>query len=76
MSATKRIDVRGMTCSDAVVRLHKAIAPLDEGSLVHIVADDEDVLADLERYAKRGGHAWGGARPSGGALEAEVRRGA
>jgi TusA-related sulfurtransferase len=76
VSETKRIDLRGMTCSDAVVRLHKTITPLAEGSLVRVLADDEAVLADLERYAKRAGHAWRRARGRNGDEEAEVRRGA
>lgn len=71
------LDVRGLACSDAVVRLHKALAPLGEGSLVRVVASDPDVVADLKRYATRSGHAWGGVREGeGGRLEVEVRRGA
>jgi TusA-related sulfurtransferase len=72
-----RIDVSGLTCSDAVVRLHKAITPLKEGALVHITADDWAVLVDLKKYAQRGGHRWvAEARAAGGSYEVEVRRGA
>jgi TusA-related sulfurtransferase len=76
MSPT-RIDVSGLTCSDAVVRLHKAITPLREGARVHITADDWAVLVDLKQYASRGGHTWVAERkdPSG-TYEVEVRRGA
>jgi len=71
-----RLDVRGMTCSDAVVRLHKAISPLPQGGTVVVVSDDKEVVADLRKYAKRGGHLWAGERPGlQGALECEVRRG-
>jgi len=71
-----RIDVRGMACSDAVVKLHKTIVPLPAGTSVFVVADDEGVVADLRKYAARGGHHWSHeqrrARP---VIEAEVRRG-
>jgi len=71
-----RIDVRGMTCSDAVVRLHKTISPLPAGGLVIVTSDDEDVVSDLRKYATRGGHAWVGARRADrGTIECEVRRG-
>lgn len=71
-----RVDVRGMDCSDAVVKLHKNLMPLPPGTLVLVVADDEGVVSDLRKYAARGGHLWSheqrGAPP---VVEAEVRRG-
>lgn len=71
-----RLDVRGMTCSDAVVRLHKTISPLPHGHTVIVLSDDHEVVADLRKYAKRGGHTWAGERAGlGGMLECEVRRG-
>ena len=75
--APARIDVSGLTCSDAVVRLHKTLTPLKEGALVHITADDWAVLVDLKKYATRGGHTWVSERkaPSGN-YEVEVKRGA
>lgn len=74
---THRIDVSGMTCSDAVVRLHKTITPLSPGELVRILADDWAVLIDLKHYARRGGHAWVSEAQAGdGTYEAEVKRGA
>ena len=76
MTASVRIDVRGLTCSDAVVRLHKTITPLASGGTVEVVSDDDDVVADLRKYAKRGGHTWAGERSAGGGtIECEVRRG-
>lgn len=72
-----RLDVSGLTCSDAVVRLHKTITPLKEGTLVHITADDWAVLIDLKKYAERGGHAWVSEKKGQhGSYEVEVRRGA
>ena len=71
------IDVSGLTCSDAVVQLHKTITPLSAGALVHITADDWAVLIDLKKYAKRGGHEWVAERKgTGGSYEVEVKRGA
>ena len=76
MGATP-VDVRGLTCSDAVVRLHKAITPLSAGAVLKVLADDWAVLIDLKKYADRGGHAWvkEQKRPSG-EYEVEVKRGA
>ena len=72
-----KIDVSGLTCSDAVVQLHKTITPLKAGAVVHITADDWAVLVDLKKYAERGGHAWLAQRKgAAGSYEAEVRRGA
>jgi len=65
-----------MTCSDAVVRLHKTITPLPPGGTIAVVSDDDDVVADLRKYAKRGGHTWAAERTGeGGTIECEVRRG-
>jgi TusA-related sulfurtransferase len=70
------VDVRGLACSDAVVRFHKALAPLAPGSLVRATADDPDVVADLKKYAARGGHRWRGMEEGpGGRLIVEVERG-
>ena len=77
VSAATRLDVRGLNCSDAVVRLHKALHELPAGALVRVEADDAEVLVDLKKYAARGGHAWEGSRTlRGGLIEAEVRKGA
>ena len=75
--AADAVDVRGLTCSDAVVRVHKAMTPLSAGAVLHVLADDWAVLIDLRKYAERGGHAWVAERrrPSG-EYEVEVRRGA
>ena len=71
------IDVQGLTCSDAVVRLHKTLTPMKAGALVHITADDWAVLIDLRKYADRGGHAWVAERKGkDGTFEVEVKRGA
>ena len=72
-----RVDVRGLTCSDAVVRLHRALTPLERGALVEVTADDWAVLIDLKKYAERGGHAWVSERKvTAGEYKVEVRRGA
>ena len=77
MTEPTAIDVRGLTCSDAVVRLHKAIVAVPPGARVKVVADDREVVADLERYAARGGHTWEGALVlDGGLIKAGVRKGA
>jgi TusA-related sulfurtransferase len=65
-----------MTCSDAVVRLHKTITALPSGGTVIVLSDDDEVVADLRKYAKRGGHTWAGERAGNrGTFECEVRRG-
>lgn len=70
------LDVRGMACSDAVVRLHRTIMPLASGTPLLVLADDPEVIRDLRRYAQRSGHAWGAEREgAGGTFEVEVRRG-
>lgn len=71
------VDVRGMACSDAVVRLHRTLMPLPEGAAVVVRAEAPEVIGDLRRYARRAGHRWGeeAARP-GGVTEVEVMRGA
>jgi len=75
--ASVHIDVSGLTCSDAVVRLHKTLTRLKEGAVVHITADDWAVLVDLKKYAARGGHAWVSERKdASGGYEVEVERGA
>lgn len=73
--AAQVVDVRGMACSDAVVRLHRTIMPLPRGTPVVVQTDDPEVLADLRRYANRSGHAWGPEGEGGGVITVEVRRG-
>jgi len=79
MTASKargaRVNVRGMVCSDAVVLVHKTIGRMAPGAVLGVVADDQAVVDDLERYAARGGHEWLGTRREGRAIHAEVRRG-
>ena len=71
------INVRGLTCSDAVVLLHKTLTPLEEGAVVRITADDWAVLIDLKKYAARGGHAWVAEKKGDdGSYQVEVKRGA
>jgi TusA-related sulfurtransferase len=71
-----RIDVRGMACSDAVVKLHKTLMPMGAGGAVVVVADNEDVVIDLRKYAARAGHRWVREQARGhGVVEAEVQRG-
>ncbi len=71
------VDVRGLACSDAVVRVHRALVPLPEGSRVRVVTDDEALFFDLKRYAARSGHTVGATQAlAEGAFEVEVRKGA
>jgi TusA-related sulfurtransferase len=71
------VDVRGLACSDAVVRLHRRLMPMAPHSAVRVRADDEEVMRDLKRYAQRAGHGWGKpVQAAGGATEVEVRRSA
>ena len=71
------VDVRGLSCSDAVVRVHRALVPLARGASVRVLTDDPTLLIDLKAFAARGGHSVRGTKGlANGALEVEVRKGA
>ena len=49
------IDLSGLKCPLPVLRTKKALAGLDEGQLLLVIATDPDTLQDIPAFAKLAG---------------------
>jgi tRNA 2-thiouridine synthesizing protein A len=52
----KELDARGLNCPLPILRTKKAIAELNSGEVLKIVATDPGAVKDFEAFAKQTGH--------------------
>ena len=50
------MDCKGLRCPIPIVQLGKAVRAMPEGTRVRVEANDPAFRADLEAWARRGGH--------------------
>lgn len=53
---TKELDARGLNCPLPILRTKKAIAELNSGEVLKIVATDPGAVKDFEAFAKQTGN--------------------
>ncbi|MGB0711936.1 MAG: sulfurtransferase TusA family protein [Gammaproteobacteria bacterium] len=54
--AELRVDARRLLCPMPVIRAQDAIAPLEKGSRVRVIATDPGVLNDIPAWCRINGH--------------------
>lgn len=57
MQHDKEIDTRGLNCPLPILRAKKALADVQSGQVLKIVATDPGSVKDFETFAKQTGHA-------------------
>jgi tRNA 2-thiouridine synthesizing protein A len=57
MSATHRLDARGLTCPLPILRTRKALAGLGSGEVLEVTATDPGSLKDMAAFCGQTGHA-------------------
>jgi TusA-related sulfurtransferase len=56
MEIHKEIDTRGLNCPLPILKAKKALAELDSGQLLQVVATDTGSLRDFQAFAKQTGN--------------------
>ena len=56
MSATKKLDARGLFCPEPVFRTKIEVERMQVGETLTVLADDPNAEEDVSRWVKRNGH--------------------
>lgn len=56
MDIAKEIDTRGMNCPLPILKAKKALAELESGQLLKVVATDPGSLRDFQAFTRQTGH--------------------
>jgi tRNA 2-thiouridine synthesizing protein A len=56
MHIDKEIDTRGLNCPLPILKAKKALAELESGQVLKVVATDGGSLRDFQAFAKQTGH--------------------
>ena len=57
MDFDKELDTRGLNCPLPILRTKKALAELQSGQVLKVVATDPGSVKDFETFSKQTGHA-------------------
>ena len=57
MQHDKEIDTRGLNCPLPILRTKKALADVQSGQVLKVVATDPGSVKDFETFARQTGHA-------------------
>lgn len=52
----KELDARGLNCPLPILRAKKALADMESGQILHIVATDPGSVKDFDAFAKQTGN--------------------
>ncbi len=56
MDIAKEVDTRGMNCPLPILKAKKALAELEPGQLLRVVATDAGSLRDFQAFTRQTGH--------------------
>ena len=56
MDAQKEIDTRGLNCPLPILKAKKALADMETGAILKIVATDPGSIRDFQAFARQTGH--------------------
>ena len=56
MDFDKELDARGLNCPLPILRLKKALAELDGGQVIKVLATDPGSVKDFQAFARQTGH--------------------
>jgi len=62
----QELDASGLNCPLPILRAKKALAALDSGQVLHIIATDPGSVKDFEAFAKQTGNELVESREEGG----------
>jgi TusA-related sulfurtransferase len=74
MQADKEIDTRGLNCPLPILRAKKALADLQSGQVLKVLATDQGSLRDFQAFAKQTGNELIEQRNVGGEILHWLRR--
>ena len=57
MTFDKELDARGLNCPLPILRTKKALADLQSGQVLKVVATDPGAVKDFESFSRQTGHA-------------------
>ena len=57
MQAQKELDTRGLNCPLPILKAKKALADMQSGEVLKVVATDPGSVRDFQAFAKQTGHA-------------------
>lgn len=64
----QEIDVCGLNCPLPILRAKKALAKMDSGQVLHVIATDPGAVKDFESFSKQTGDELLESREDGGKL--------
>ncbi len=56
MNFDKEVDARGLSCPLPILRAKKALAEMEPGQTLHVIATDPGSVKDFQAFAKQTGH--------------------
>ncbi|OFZ88552.1 MAG: preprotein translocase subunit TatC [Betaproteobacteria bacterium RBG_16_64_18] len=56
MNFDKELDARGLSCPLPILRAKKALAEIQSGQVLHIIATDPGSVKDFAAFCKQTGH--------------------
>lgn len=56
MNAQKEIDTRGLNCPLPILKAKKALADMDSGQVLKVVATDPGSMRDFQAFSRQTGH--------------------
>jgi tRNA 2-thiouridine synthesizing protein A len=75
-SGERLLDATGLLCPMPVVKASQALAAMEVGEVLEILADDQGVKVDFPALCKSAGHEWLGFAQEGRVVRSFIRKGA
>ena len=70
----EELDARGLNCPLPILRAKKALAGLDVGKVLHIIATDPGSVKDFEAFAKQTGNELLESKEEGGKFQFLIKK--
>ncbi len=70
----KELDASGLNCPLPILRAKKALAELDSGQVLHIIATDPGSVKDFEAFANQTGNELMESSENGGKFEFLIKK--
>ncbi len=74
VQADLELDLKGLLCPMPVVKIAQAIKEVEVGAVIHAVATDPGVMADIPAWTQSTGHELVNMQPGAGVIDFWVRR--
>jgi TusA-related sulfurtransferase len=74
-SGDRLLDATGLLCPMPVVKASQALAVMEAGQVLEVLADDQGVKVDFPALCKSAGHEWLGFTQEGRVVRSFMRKG-